>query len=49
MEALSLKFKESQKNLQDAAAFERARLEEEVGREKNMLRDELRVNEALNK
>lgn len=32
----------------DAAAFERGRLEEEMGKEKNMLRDELRVNEALN-
>jgi hypothetical protein len=43
------KFEEAERNLKDAAAYERKRLEEELGIEKQMLRDELRVNEALNK
>ncbi len=43
------KFEEAERNLKDAAAYERKHLEEELGIEKQMLRDELRVNEALNK
>jgi hypothetical protein len=43
------KFEKAQANLLDAAAIERKRMEEDYGKEKQLLIEELRVNEVLNK
>lgn len=42
------RFEEAHRNMVDAQDIERKRLEAEYGREKQLLEEELRVNEVLN-